>query len=73
MFFEWDETKRQANLAKHLIDFAVDVGEQEVPLLGDHLIRFRAKCGLNDAKFDADFLHVADDFRAVDSRFGRSF
>jgi uncharacterized DUF497 family protein len=22
MHFEWDETKRQANLAKHLIDFA---------------------------------------------------
>ncbi len=22
MLFEWDETKRQANLAKHLIDFA---------------------------------------------------
>src|SRR5580704_17877407 len=22
MVFEWDETKRQANLAKHLIDFA---------------------------------------------------
>jgi uncharacterized protein len=21
MFFEWDETKRRANLAKHLIDF----------------------------------------------------
>ena len=22
MLFEWDETKRQANLAKHLVDFA---------------------------------------------------
>ena len=32
MLFEWDETKRQANLAKHLIDFADAVKVFEVPL-----------------------------------------
>jgi uncharacterized DUF497 family protein len=32
MFFEWDETKRQANLAKHLIDFADAVKVFEGPV-----------------------------------------
>ena len=32
MLFEWDETKRQANLAKHLIDFADAVKVFEGPL-----------------------------------------
>lgn len=32
MLFEWDETKRQANLAKHLIDFADAVNVFEGPV-----------------------------------------
>lgn len=32
MLFEWDETKRQANLAKHLIDFADAVRVFESPV-----------------------------------------
>jgi uncharacterized DUF497 family protein len=32
MLFEWDETKRQANLAKHLIDFADAVKAFEGPV-----------------------------------------
>ena len=32
MLFEWDETKRQANLAKHLIDFADAVKVFEGPV-----------------------------------------
>jgi uncharacterized protein len=32
MLFEWDETKRQANLAKHLIDFAEAVRVFEGPV-----------------------------------------
>jgi uncharacterized DUF497 family protein len=32
MLFEWDETKRQANLAKHLIDFADAVKIFEGPV-----------------------------------------
>jgi uncharacterized DUF497 family protein len=34
MLFEWDETKRQANLAKHLIDFADAVKVFEGPVFG---------------------------------------
>ena len=32
MLFEWDETKRQANLAKHLIDLADAVKVFEGPV-----------------------------------------
>jgi len=32
MLFEWDESKRQANLAKHLIDFADAVKAFEGPV-----------------------------------------
>jgi len=32
MLFEWDETKRQANFAKHLIDFADAVKVLEGPV-----------------------------------------
>jgi len=41
MFFEWDETKRQANLAKHLIDFADAVKVFEGPSWRES----RARCG----------------------------
>jgi uncharacterized DUF497 family protein len=32
MLFEWDETKRQSNLAKHLIDFADTIQIFEGPV-----------------------------------------
>jgi uncharacterized DUF497 family protein len=64
MLFEWDETKRQANLAKHLIDFADAVrifdgpvfeklqrrhGESRMLAVG-LLAGYRDRGGLHDAR-----------------------